>query len=425
MKSGTGVRRMTAALRMGRARRRVTIVGSALGAWAMMSAGLAPAAIADGIQSQQWYLDAMNAQGLWKVSTGKGVSVAVIDTGVNPNTSSLKGQVLPGVDVTKASGDEMDDYEGHGTSMAELIAGTGKGGGLKGVAPGAKIIPIRTSLKGIGKGGKELFGNAAKAIRAAADSDAKIINMSFTGDGPIAGGLEAVQYAESKGKLLIAGVGNDAGELNYIGYPASYPGVVGISAINENGEVAKFSEHGNYVEFASPGVDVPTWCDKTFKSYCPKSTGTSQATAIASGSAALIWSAHPDWTANQVLRVMIGTANRSWPKDTPSRYLGYGAIRPAQVLLKGKGDPGAPDIDPITGKKTTTAASEGNSGATPSGSASSSSQTSKNASDGRTSAQASDSDESNSMVWVGTGAAAAVLVIGGVAYAVIRRRRNA
>jgi type VII secretion-associated serine protease mycosin len=424
MKSGTGVGRVPAALRVGRTRRRVSIVGAALGVWAMMSAGLAPAAVAEDVQSQQWYLDAMNAQGLWKVSTGKGVSVAVVDTGVNPSTSSLKGQVVPGIDVTGTPGDETDDYDGHGTSMAELIAGTGRGGGIQGVAPQAKIIPVRTVLLGIGKKGEESGDTSGKAIRAAADSDAKIINMSFGTDAPSPGGLEAVRYAQSKGKLLFAAVGNDAEDSNWMGYPALYPGVIGISAINANGEVAKFSDHGDDVELASPGVGVPIWCDNAFKSYC-KSSSTSQATAIASGSAALIWSAHPDWTANQVLRVMIGTANRSWPKDTPSRYLGYGAIRPAQVLLKGKGDPGAPDIDPITGKKTTTAASEGNSAATPSGSASSSSQTSKNASDGRTSAQASDSDESNSMVWVGTGAAAAVLVIGGVAYAVIRRRRNA
>lgn len=421
MKSGTGARPVSAVLRMGRVRRHVTVVGAALGAWAMVSVGIAPAVAADDVQSQQWYLDAMNAQGLWKVSTGKGVSVAVVDTGVNTGTSSLKGQVLPGVDATKAAGDETDDYVGHGTTMAELIAGTGKGGGLKGVAPGAKIIPIRTALTGIGKVSLDDSTVAAKAIRAAADSDAKIINMSFGADAPLIGGLEAVQYAESKGKLLFAAVGNNAEDENWMGYPALYPGVIGVSAIDASGEVAKFSVHGDDVELASPGVDVPVWCDKTFKSYCANSGGTSQATAIASGSAALIWSAHPDWTANQVLRVMIDTAGRDWPKDTPSRYLGYGTIRPAQVLLKGKGDPGAPDVDPITNKKTTTA---GNSGATPSTSASSSSQASKNASGSGTSAAASSSDDSSGMLWAGLGAAA-VVVVGGVAYAVVRRRRTA
>ncbi|MFE1983461.1 S8 family serine peptidase [Streptomyces mirabilis] len=400
----------------------MTTVGATLGALAVMSVGPAPAAAADDIQSQQWYLNAMNAQGLWKVSTGKGISVAVVDTGVNPDTNSLKGQVLPGVDATGTTGDETDDYAGHGTSMAELIAGTGRGGGLKGVAPGAKIIPIRTVLLGIGKKGEQKGDTSAKAIRAAADSDAKIINMSFGTYSEDDGEREAVQYAQSKGKLLIAAVGNAADiAKNYIGYPAKYPGVVGVSAINENGEVAKFSQDGAYVDLASPGVDVPTWCDKTFKSYCAQSNGTSQAAAITSGAAALIWAAHPKWTANQVLRVMIDTAGRDWPKSTPSRYLGYGTIRPAQVLLKGKGVPGAADVDPVTNKKTPGLSV----GASPSASASTSSQASNSTSNARTSAAGSSSDSSgNTTLWVALGAAAAVVVIGGGAFAVIRSRRG-
>lgn len=415
---------MRAALWARHARRHVTTVGATLGALAVMSVGLAPAAAADDIQSQQWYLDAMNAQGLWKVSTGKGISVAVVDTGVNPDTNSLKGQVLPGVDVTGTTGDETDDYTGHGTSMAELIAGTGSGDGLKGVAPGVKIIPIRTVLLGIGKKGEEQGDTSAKAIRAAADSDAKIISMSFESVSAFDGGLEAVRYAESKGKLLIAGVGNSADiAKNYIGYPARYPGVVGVSAINENGEVAKFSQDGAYVDLASPGVDVPTWCDKTLKSYCPQSNGTSQATAITSGAAALIWSAHPKWTANQVLRVMIDTAGRDWPKSTPSRYLGYGTIRPAQVLLKGKGDPGPADVDPVTNKKTPGLSA--GTGASSSASASTSSQPPKSTSGGLTSAAGSSSTSSgDNTLWVVLGAVAAVVVIGGGGFAAFRARRG-
>ncbi len=110
MKSGTVARRMRAALWARPARGYVTTVGATLAALAVVSVGLAPAATADDVQTQQWYLDAMNAQGLWKVSTGKGISVAVVDTGVNPDTSSLKGQVLPGVDATGTTGDETDDY---------------------------------------------------------------------------------------------------------------------------------------------------------------------------------------------------------------------------------------------------------------------------------------------------------------------------
>jgi len=394
-------------------------VAAALGALAIISTGLAPAAVADGVQSQQWYLDAMNAQGLWKASTGKGIKVAVIDGGVKPDTKSLRGRVLPGVDVAGLPGGATHDSFGHGTSMAELIAGTGRGG-LKGVAPDAEIIPIRI---GLDSEDSRKSGVVSKAIRTAADSDAKIISMSFGSRRPDIGERDAVQYAKSKGKLLIAAVGNDAEKQKHIGYPARFTGVVSVSAIDATGEVGKFSENGNHVILAAPGIDVPTWCDGTFKSYCAKSFGTSQATAITSGSAALIWSAHPDWTANQVLRVMIDTAGRDWPKNTPSRYLGYGTIRPAQVLLKGKGDPGPADIDPLTNTKTPGLSTD--TAASPSASASDSSQTSKNPSGGETSAAGSASESSsNTTMWVALGAVAALVVIGGAGAAVLRARRN-
>lgn len=96
--------------------------------WSVVFVGAAQPASAD-TQSKQWYLGAMQVEDMWKVTTGEGVKVAVVDTGVNSSTPSLQGQVLKGTDATEAPGDETDDYTGHGTTMAELIAGTGKGAG--------------------------------------------------------------------------------------------------------------------------------------------------------------------------------------------------------------------------------------------------------------------------------------------------------
>ncbi|MFD9323013.1 S8 family serine peptidase [Streptomyces sp. NPDC060053] len=389
---------------------------------AVLSAGLAPNAAAADAQSQQWYLSAMKADEMWKVSTGKGVKVAVVDSGVNPNTPSLKGQVLAG-EVPKALAYKAtDDYLGHGTSMAELIVGTGAGGGLKGIAPGAKVVPYRIALKGLtNKADKEKAPNEASVIKAVADSDVKIISMSFTIDVAYPEVEAAVKYAQSKGKLLIAGTGNGAEEKNFIGYPAAYPYVVGVAASDESGKVAKFSEHGNYVDLAAPGIGVPTWCDETFRSYCD-GEGTSIATAIASASAALVWSAHPDWTANQVLASLIDTAGRDWAKDDPSTYLGYGLIRPRMVLEQSNFNPGSADTDPLARENATGITDEA--GNPPSASASSSSPPAKATSGGQTSAAASTSDTSDSTtIWIALGAAAAVLVIGGGAFAVIRSRR--
>src|SRR6478609_6049641 len=151
-------------------------------AWSVGFAGGAPSAVAVDAQSKQWYLVPMRAEEMWKTTTGEGVKVAVIDSGVNSRTPSLRGQVLAGFDATGAEGDEYDDYDGHGTSMAELIAGTGKGGGLQGLAPGAKIIPIRITDTKFQNEHSVNANDTVDAIRAASDSDAQIISMSFASD---------------------------------------------------------------------------------------------------------------------------------------------------------------------------------------------------------------------------------------------------
>ncbi|MEU2798614.1 S8 family serine peptidase [Streptomyces sp. NPDC007117] len=409
---------------MGRVRRRVRVLGAlaAAASWSVLFVGGAQPAAADA-QSKQWYLAAMQADDMWKVTTGEGIKVAVVDTGVNPSTPSLQGQVLKGVDVTGESGDETDDYRGHGTTMAELIAGTGKGGGLKGLAPGAEIIPVRMSDVGFMAKRNTVIGDMSKAIRAAADSDARIINVSMGSDFSLREGREAVKYAQSKGKLVMASVGNEGHERNWQQYPAAYPEVVGVASADRDGEVSFYSQHAGTVDVASPGSDVPGWCDNTFKSYCGGDGGTSSASAIASASAALIWSLHPDWTANQVLNVLFDTAARDWRDDERSEYLGHGLIRPSMNILKGKGDPGAPDISPLTKEKTTDAAESSD----PSASTSASPQPAKNGAEGDKAAAAKESNSSDDGTPLGLilGLAAAVAVIGGVAYTVVRRRKTA
>ncbi|MFI9749548.1 S8 family serine peptidase [Streptomyces collinus] len=407
----------------GRAGGRVSTACAALGAFAIMSSGLAPSAVAADIQSKQWYLDAMHAEDMWKVSTGKGVKVAVLDTGVNPDTSSLKGQVLEDEVPEAVSYKATEDYDGHGTSMAELIAGTGAGGGMQGLAPGAKIVPYRVLSKGVSSTDKKKTPSLPDVIKAVADSDAQIINMSFGSDIIDPDVEKVVKFAHSKGKLMFAATGNDAESENFIGYPAAYPYVVGVAAADDKGKVGGFSEFGNYVDLAAPGLNVPFWCDATFRSYCDEGDGTSMATAVASASAALIWSAHPDWTPNQVLRTMIDTAGRTWSKGERSNYLGYGAVRPRKVLENSNINPGSAATDPLSFENGTGVTGVN---ASPSAPAPTSSQPPKNPSGGRTSAAGSVSESSdNTALWVALGAAGAALAIGGGAFAVIRSRRKA
>ncbi|MEE1775649.1 S8 family serine peptidase [Streptomyces sp. NPDC049952] len=384
-------------------------------------AATAPSAIAADAQLKQWYLEPMHAEEMWKTTTGEGIKVVVIDTGVNSSTPSLEGQVLKGLDATNADGDETDDYNGHGTTMAELIAGTGKGGGLRGLAPGAKIIPMRVADTDFQNKNSVNAYDTADSIRAAADSDAQIISMSFGSEFKMDREIEAVKYAQRKGKLFFAAVGNEAEKGNKAIYPAAYPEVVGVGATDKQGKVSDTSQHGDFVDIAAPGDDLPFWCDENFERYCQGNGGTSAATAITSASAALIWSAHPEWTANQVLNVLFDTAGRGdWEKGTLSNYLGHGIIRPAVNILKGTGDPGEADISPLTKEKTS--GSEG-SGA-PSASASSQPEKKDKAEDA---AMAGSSTEKNDSSQLGLilGGVAVVLVIGGGAFALVRKRRSA
>ncbi|MFG2358136.1 S8 family serine peptidase [Streptomyces sp. NPDC048521] len=404
-------------------------VGAVVGALAAVTVGFAPSAAAYDAQSKQWYLSPMQAEQMWKVSTGKGVKVALIDTGVNPNTRSLKGQVLAD-EVPKAVAYHVtDDYAGHGTSMAELIAGTGAGGGLKGLAPGAKIVPYRVELEGLkGEAEKEKTPEPWQALRAAADTDAKIISMSF-------GGMTteedkaAVNYAASKGKLLIAAVGNNAGEgkSGFIDYPAGFPYVIGVSSVDESGTVSEFASRGGYVDLAAPGEGFPGWCDASFRSYCDDRVGTSPAAALASASAALIWSAHPDWSVNQVVRSLVDTAGRKWPKDKPSKYLGYGTVRPRLVLSNPHYNPGPANVDPLAKENAGDLLAKAGSSPSPSPSASAPtpSQAPEKGSGGATSAAGStaESSKDSNTLWIALGAAAAVVVIGGASVAVMRARR--
>ncbi|MFB8349113.1 S8 family serine peptidase [Streptomyces niveus] len=410
-------------------RRSPLFAAAVIGASTTVMIGAAPAVIAAETQSKQWYLDAMRAEEIWKSATGEGIKIALIDSGVNASIPSLKGQVLKGLDATETDG-TTNDYDGHGTTLAELIVGTGAGGGLKGLAPGAKIIPMRVADKEFEEKYKSNSLDNVNAIRAAADSDAKIINMSAGSQFLSHQEKEAVKYAGEKGKLIFAGVGNTGDKANKGLYPAKYPETVGVAASDREGNVAKYSDHGDFVDIAAPGNDIPGWCDETFTKYCDGNGGTSAATALASASAALIWSANPDWTANQVLRVMFESAGRSddWKPGTVSNYLGHGIVRPNAAINRGIGKPGDPDVSPLTNERTTTGGSS-DAGARTEGPAKDDDAASPPKSDGEdpgtdTANAAKDSGDDSQLGLI-LGGAALVAVLAGGAFAVLRRRRSA
>ncbi|WP_393058406.1 S8 family serine peptidase [Streptomyces sp. LN549] len=317
-----------------------------------LGAGTTPAH-ADTVLSDQWHLTRMKAQEMWRTSTGKGVTVALIDTRVRA-VPELSGRLLPGKDFRNGAAGERDDL---GTTAASVIAGTGKGAGGRdsayGLAPGAKVLPLEVSA-GQGTGNlaaqdEAINAGIAPALRYAADSDAKIISVSLSASADDEAVRSAVDYARSKGKLIFAAVGESVIDSPLVGYPAATPGVVGVSAVGKDLKGLKKAGAGLAVDLSAPGEDIISACAGS-TGLC-RTKGTAVATALASASAALIWAEHPAWTANQVLRVMIDTAGGPTSGAVRNDYIGYGIVRP-RIALKTPGDPGAADRDPIPDYRT-------------------------------------------------------------------------
>ncbi|MGC0422968.1 S8 family serine peptidase [Embleya sp. AB8] len=300
---------------------------------------LAPPAQADSVRARQWYLDSWKIDEAWQTTRGSGITVAVVDTGVDATHPDLVGQVLPDL---SASGDR----NGHGTAMASLIAGQGRvdgGQGLYGVAPSAKILPFQARAGALGGDDPASLG---EGVRLAADSSARIINLSVGGSFEFPALREAVAYALSKGKLVIAAGGNNPPDRNDVPvYPAAYPGVLAVSSVDRQGSPASNGVRGSWVSISSPGEDIPSACTSPTR-YCV-GVGSSAATALTSGVAALVWSVHPDWTANQVIRRLLDTANRP-NEPVPSDTFGYGVVSPRKALAA-TDVPGPADVNPLVG----------------------------------------------------------------------------
>ena len=201
--------------------------------------------------AKQWHLRAAGAPQAWEISRGAGVTVAVIDTGVAPVDDLDGGRLLKGHSfVAGAKADDATDDHGHGTHVAGTIAqATGNGKGVAGMAPRARILP----LKVLGADGSGTSAGIASAIRYAADHGAKVLNLSLGGGARSEAMAAAVTYARRKGALVVCAAGN--GGSRHVSYPAAYPGATAISAVGPQGSIAPYSSFGPEVALAAPGGD--------------------------------------------------------------------------------------------------------------------------------------------------------------------------
>lgn len=301
----------------------------------------ATAAQADGIRARQWSLEAMHTEEAWQTTKGAGVTVAVLDTGVEADHPDLDGNVLTGKDLVGFGASEGDRaWARHGTAMAGIIAGHGHGpgnaDGVMGIAPEAKILPLRVILEDGDPSraeARKTRGNAlAEGIRWAADHGADVINLSLGDDSasahPEPGEDQAIQYALRKGVTVVASAGNGGEKGDHVSYPAAYPGVIAATAVDRYGTRAPFSTRRWYATVSAPGVDVII-ADPDHKYY--EGWGTSAAAAFVSGAVALVKAAHPDLTPAQVKRLLEDTA-RNAPADGRDDSRGFGFIDPAAAI---------------------------------------------------------------------------------------------
>ncbi|HEV7708504.1 MAG TPA: type VII secretion-associated serine protease mycosin [Asanoa sp.] len=299
-----------------------------------------------------WPLQQMRPDLAWPISEGAGITVAVIDSGVSPTHPALAGKVLQGRDFLVPSTHGQCDEAAHGTIVAGVIAGQKPEGSVfTGIAPKAKILPIRV-LQSTGKEPGATPGqHIVSAINWAVDKNVDVINLSLTTD-PTSALERAINNALDHGVVVVAAAGNDGGSdgTEQSAYPAAYDGVIAVAGIDKDGHHVPTSTSGAYVDVAAPGaeVDGPIPHGEGYLRF--KEGGTSFAAAYVSGLAALIRSADPKLTPAQVLDRITTTADH--PPDGRNNQVGYGVINPYRALTAiagaSKPSPAPQALTPVT-----------------------------------------------------------------------------
>lgn len=238
--------------------------------------------VQDAIQKAGWSITAFDLPGAWNKSRGEDVKIAVLDTGVDLDHPDLIKNILPGMNFIDPSLAPNDDNQ-HGTHVAGIIAAENNEIGMVGVAPAAKIIPVKV----LDRHGNGNLVNVAKGIRWAVDEGkADLICMSLGSPNPVQEVRKAIQYAESKNVVCFVAAGN-SGMTKNVFYPAEYPETIAIGSIDENMRRSGFSNTGENLDFMAPGNRIFSTIPDNWYAVL---SGTSMATPFAAGIAALVLS---------------------------------------------------------------------------------------------------------------------------------------
>ena len=298
-------------------------------------------AVTDPYAGSEWHLAKIGATTAWDITQGAGVTIAILDSGVDGSHPDLVGNLVPGYNM---SGNNTDtaDVCGHGTAVAgSAAARTNNAIGVAGVAGQAKIMPIRVADYNSATGGCSAYlSTIASGITYAADHGARLANVSY---GPLAGSStvqSAAQYMKNKGGLVFVSAGNNGIDENIT--PTTT--LIAVSATDSSDAKASWSSYGSFVSIAAPGAGI--WTTSKGGTYGGWN-GTSFASPVAAGVAALMMSAAPSLDGAAIEQAMFSSAVDLGAAGRDS-YFGYGrvnadaAVRAAVAKAGGTADTQAP-----------------------------------------------------------------------------------
>jgi subtilisin family serine protease len=273
----------------------------------------------------QWYHTAIHSQAAWDITTGAGsVVVAVCDTGVDASHPDLAANIsLPGYNSADGTTNTTPVFE-HGTAVTGIMDALGNNAtGGAGIAWNAKVLPVRVSNN---SDGSAWCSDMAAGIEWASDHGAKVINLSYDITGCPNTIDSAAQYAQAKGAVTFVAAGNGSLNLSGTSFPTAHALVL-VGATDSSGRRASFSNYGQPMDLAAPGVSIYAPLPGNTYAY---GSGTSFAAPMAAGAAALLFSMSPAWTPDQIQQLLLATAE---PAGTMN---GYGILDAAAALNAAK-----------------------------------------------------------------------------------------
>ena len=251
----------------------------------------------DPYNGSAWHLGKINAGAAWDKARGAGVTIAILDTGVNSAHPDLAANMVPGWNFYNNNADSSD-VQGHGTAVAgTAAAATNNGLGVASVAGAARIMPIRIS----DANGYAYYSTIAQGITYAADKNVRVANVSFVGLAKSAAVISAAQYMKSKGGLVVVCAGNNS--INEAITPTT--SMIVVSATDSNDAKASWSSYGTFVAIAAPGTGI--WTTNRSGGYS-QWQGTSFASPVTAGVVALMMSANPTLPNAQIESLLYSTA---------------------------------------------------------------------------------------------------------------------